>query len=859
MKKNKQNKKDKSRKKENTNILGSIHSYFQNNKFISFIKRKKKKIIIISLIFIILFLLMFYVFSIKIRFVLKEQMSLEMIPLEKSFTIPRDENISINFSIKLNTPRLCRSYCEFKLIDVSDGEIINETSSDDLKEMYFTYNLNLPDKGEGQKIFNYKVSCNNVKSTLCSSNEKKYFKTALITVNYELTDEEKKLKENLFLDLSNYLNEINQIDNRLKKLNYVKDNLHNYSDEYFYYSNFYNNSNVKLNKSNHFTYINLWKDQNYILLNNIFYKNYSYDLLNHVENNFDDLNNLIIDFNYFVKYLNNFKSIDLFNKVFTFYDKLNFSEKFEILTLTNNYNNLVEKIYFNNYKSYNKIIDETNLLNASSNYILLNFEKNFNNNFKNFNFILKNILELLPGHEINYFNNFNNFNNTTNYLINNTNDSIMNLNEINIFLSEKNICINLDLLKNKINIFNENQNLFLNNNYPFINQNDLFNQSLNDYFLFKIKLLDFFNESKYVNLPMLYMVNFSYENQTTYNISELDLDLIMPINFNVLKNYYDAFCSDTIKLNYFDNDLDEINFEINDIVFDNILNLSIEQNNKICCFNGGCNDCCIDDCDDLYPVIFLHGHAISVDNRPEMSHEAFAKIQDLLENEGYINAGHLGEGQVGLIPNGDWGKIKAPFSIRLSYYLIKNYDIGSYSLITQKTDNIENYALRLNELIKVVKQRTGKDKVDIVAHSMGGLVAREYVYLFGSNSVNKMVLVGTPNYGIEGRVKRLCSLTGASRECNDMNKDSTFMRKINRLDYAPDVDMYTIRAIGCDMSGDDGDGIVLADNVPLSYATNYEIKGECTDFLNSDLHTRFLDPDIYPQTYELIKKIILEN
>ncbi len=289
--------------------------------------------------------------------------------------------------------------------------------------------------------------------------------------------------------------------------------------------------------------------------------------------------------------------------------------------------------------------------------------------------------------------------------------------------------------------------------------------------------------------------------------------------------------------------------------FTSNININLNPNNPQCCTFGTCFDCCESgNCNENYPVIFLHGHAISESNSPEQSHESFVKIQKLMEKDNFVDAGQIGSESKEIIPNGDWGKFNAPISVRVSYYLLTYIDLGRYEILTQKTDKIENYAIRLNELINIVKSRTGKEKVTIVAHSMGGLVAREYERLFGPNNINLIITVGTPNKGIEGRVKSLCSVTGASRECKDMYNDSIFIKKINL--HTPNVPIYTIRATGCDMDGEDGDGVVLARNVPLEFATNYEIQGECTDFLQTDLHTGFLDPDNYPQTYETIMKII---
>ncbi|MDD5099910.1 MAG: DUF1566 domain-containing protein, partial [Syntrophales bacterium] len=54
----------------------------------------------------------------------------------------------------------------------------------------------------------------------------------------------------------------------------------------------------------------------------------------------------------------------------------------------------------------------------------------------------------------------------------------------------------------------------------------------------------------------------------------------------------------------------------------------------------------------------------------------------------------------------------------------------------------------LRKWIELAKTRAGTDKVDIVAHSMGGVLTRAYIQ--GSdyaNDINKLAMVGTPNHG----------------------------------------------------------------------------------------------------------------
>ncbi len=54
----------------------------------------------------------------------------------------------------------------------------------------------------------------------------------------------------------------------------------------------------------------------------------------------------------------------------------------------------------------------------------------------------------------------------------------------------------------------------------------------------------------------------------------------------------------------------------------------------------------------------------------------------------------------------------------------------------------------LDEKIESIKQQTGSTKVDIVAHSMGGLVARNYIAdVSRASKVNKLFILGTPHLG----------------------------------------------------------------------------------------------------------------
>lgn len=64
------------------------------------------------------------------------------------------------------------------------------------------------------------------------------------------------------------------------------------------------------------------------------------------------------------------------------------------------------------------------------------------------------------------------------------------------------------------------------------------------------------------------------------------------------------------------------------------------------------------------------------------------------------------------------------------------------------TDDIRRVARRLNRLVEAVCRETGYERVHVIGHSMGGLIARYYVQrLGGDRRVHTLVTLGTPHEG----------------------------------------------------------------------------------------------------------------
>jgi triacylglycerol esterase/lipase EstA (alpha/beta hydrolase family) len=60
---------------------------------------------------------------------------------------------------------------------------------------------------------------------------------------------------------------------------------------------------------------------------------------------------------------------------------------------------------------------------------------------------------------------------------------------------------------------------------------------------------------------------------------------------------------------------------------------------------------------------------------------------------------------------------------------------------------IEHFAGQLAARIEAICAATGAERVALIAHSMGGLVARAYLRRFGAARVEQLITIGTPHHG----------------------------------------------------------------------------------------------------------------
>ncbi|MEV6692966.1 alpha/beta fold hydrolase [Micromonospora sp. NPDC051196] len=154
------------------------------------------------------------------------------------------------------------------------------------------------------------------------------------------------------------------------------------------------------------------------------------------------------------------------------------------------------------------------------------------------------------------------------------------------------------------------------------------------------------------------------------------------------------------------------------------------------------------------------------------------------------------------------------------------YRVWIYELPKLGLGDITVSAGSLRNFVGQVRSSTGAAKVDLVAHSEGGLVSRYYIKnLGGGGIIGRYVSLGTPQYGTY--VANLLAFLGLGScagivACQQMTIGSSFLAALNAGDDTPGSVRWTTVRTWQDELVRPVDNAMLADG-----ATNVLIQSKC--------------------------------
>jgi triacylglycerol esterase/lipase EstA (alpha/beta hydrolase family) len=92
---------------------------------------------------------------------------------------------------------------------------------------------------------------------------------------------------------------------------------------------------------------------------------------------------------------------------------------------------------------------------------------------------------------------------------------------------------------------------------------------------------------------------------------------------------------------------------------------------------------------------------------------------------------------------------------------------------------IEHFAGQLASRVDAIRAATGAERVTLIAHSMGGLVARAYLRRFGAARIAQLITIGTPHHG------SMLAYTFPGCCLAQMHPGNPWLLELNRDESAP--------------------------------------------------------------------------
>ncbi len=121
--------------------------------------------------------------------------------------------------------------------------------------------------------------------------------------------------------------------------------------------------------------------------------------------------------------------------------------------------------------------------------------------------------------------------------------------------------------------------------------------------------------------------------------------------------------------------------------------------------------------------------------------------------------------------------------------------VFSFNLGTFNSRDIRTSAFLIHRKIEAILAQTNVKKIDIIGHSMGGLIGLYYVKkLGGAAKVRKLVMMGTPTRGTWAALAGVATLGLWSASSWQLLPRSRFLRELEQGPLPPEVQYYTLAA-----------------------------------------------------------------
>ncbi len=816
---------------------------------------------------VIVVLVIVFLVLLRINFLIGDEIKISLNPEYAYVEMNSPSNLSFNTNIQIYNKVVCNAVCTYTLKDLSHNTTIDssELNSKSYTSKSYSKEILLSDNGFGQNVYVFDISCRNIQATLCPTANQTVDRKSILAVRYSPSKDQLESLNALQTEYNDTATLIQQSEDNMRYASSILDSI-NLS---------VNNSGALIQKFNGLlselalieydfnSTLSIWRLDDYSAAKRYYdSKLLSFRITNtynSTESYIEDINTTVLRYNNFISILD--KDISGLTALNSVLSRGLCSDKYEAISnISVEVSNASRDLNLDSVGNDDSVMLSARLDKADADiqsmYSSILYPNTLNNSYANF------YPSLYTYYSINCMQNGATCN------LSSRDDTLFFPTDINAFqrsinencqfasfmsgtMSEGNLSMDskesLTAIYLLLGDYSERLDVYFSGSDQTSTRR-LIHDKIDSY-RYEISQQLF---SEYAvntsNLP----ANYTYSN-INYSAVTLGENLVWRdfASFNDMCANYSNYTSIAIPLadkSYISLPLGDTSAYNSTHGTSNVVPAEPVPENKCCIYNY-CNCCSGNNCG-TYPLILLHGHSFNENTDAYNSIEIFNDYEiGFIDTGKYYPFGTL----VNYNSTIDLTGTSSGMLVKPTYYVESYNDLLGFTVSESKTDSIDTYTLRLKEIIDSTKKITGRDKVDIVAHSMGGLVVRRYIQVFGGDSIDKFIMIGTPNQGISGNAYSLCGIFGAKNECDDMKQGSLFMNKLNQEGNNGLVPKtYLVAGKGCSTDGQDGDGIVSLNNTLINIPSKniLIINGTCTN--TEFLHNDMLDRNKYPAVYNFV-------
>ncbi|MBS3119780.1 hypothetical protein J4475_03065 [Candidatus Woesearchaeota archaeon] len=673
--------------------------------------RIKASILIISAGLIVLIALLLLL-GIKVSFLLNDELVVKLSPADVSLSLTNGESANINFSIQNDNFQQCRSSCELTLTDLADNSVIysytEKFEHGQLRTLPFT--LKAPAFGEGQNIYVFQAECRNIRSVVCLTNGEPRRASSIVYLNYKLSPDAESAKEGIKPMIEALLASIQDAEAALNQTTHLSGLLNGNAAENARIRNNLTSYSKRLQGLAEFgkTAVELWDLEEYLAISatGVARKQDEADFLNaEIQDIRESLDQLIGIHN---------DSVDIIEQAYSLKWLVNESALFHASQAGSASSLKLGRLA----EIASRIVSGQSILSGSSPYS----ELSVNSDLKlAVDGLMKELADYQSVQRLGAFL----------QLYSKSLLAVKNSEQLNYSTFS---CQALRQANSDAEQENQKAEAFRKDNYLWSIGNASFDEFL-DNAAAKLQLNALLLARASVPSQLVEFID-SRINSTgsvsgTSGIPDEDSLAMAIIDSREAVSFARLYCGNESSAGSVPEELNSylvtqpsLKPVSTGVPIASLSRLMLSPNPEKCCTFSQCQ-ACLDGGEPAIPVLFIHGHALNDQNTPALAMNAFTKLQSRLQDDGFINAGELDLSRAFAdVKQGEWGMSGRPVTARASYYYIAHYAIGGVTLGAQKSERIENYAIRLKDIIALLKYRTGSSKVNIVAHSMGGKVCK---------------------------------------------------------------------------------------------------------------------------------------